>query len=151
MTLLDFFVQNLWVAWLLVSLFCLILELTNGDFFIMSFAVGALGASVSSLFTDSLIIQTIVFAILTVLSVLYVRPLALKYLHRGEDKRVSNTDALIGRVGRVTEPIGADGYGRVQIDGDSWKARMVDGSCAGENVKVRVLSLDSIIITVEKV
>ncbi len=68
--MIDYFAQNLWLAWLLISLLCLLLELTNGDFFIVCFAVGGLFASISSVFTDSLTIQIIVFAITTLLSIL---------------------------------------------------------------------------------
>lgn len=67
--MIDYFAQNLWLAWLLISLLCLLLELTNGDFFIVCFAVGGLFASISSVFTDSLTIQIIVFAITTLLSI----------------------------------------------------------------------------------
>jgi len=38
--MIQYFLENLWLAWLLVSLLCLVLELTNGDFFIMCFAIG---------------------------------------------------------------------------------------------------------------
>ena len=62
----------------------------------------------------------------------------------------SNVDALIGRIGRVTEAIEANGYGRVQIDGDSWKAKTRDGHPVENGMKARVLSIDSIIITVEE-
>lgn len=149
-TMIEYFAQNLWLAWLLVSLVCLILELTNGDFFILCFAVGGLAASITSAITDSLTIQIIVFAIGSLLSIFYVRPVALRWFHKGEDKRASNADALIGRIGRVTEPIESNGYGRVQIDGDSWKARTTDGQPLENGAEARVLSLDSIIITVEK-
>ncbi len=54
-----------------------------------------------------------------------VRPIALKYLHQGTDKRLSNVDALIGREGKVTDTIEAGGYGRVKIDGIlSWIMRL---------------------------
>ena len=148
--MIDYFAQNLWLAWLLISLLCLLLELTNGDFFIVCFAVGGLFASISSVFTDSLTIQIIVFAITTLLSIFFLRPVALRWFHKGEDRRISNVDALIGRIGRVTEAIEANGYGRVQIDGDSWKAKTRDGHPVENGMKARVLSIDSIIITVEE-
>ena len=78
-----------------------------------------------------------------------MRPIALKYLHQGEDHRVSNVEALIGRVGRVTDKIEANGYGRVKVDGDSWKAKSANGAEIRQNTDVRILSIDSVIITVE--
>lgn len=78
-----------------------------------------------------------------------MRPIALKYLHRGEDHRVSNVEALIGREGRVTDKIEANGYGRVKVDGDSWKAKSANGAEIRQNTDVRILSINSVIITVE--
>ena len=148
--MIDYMIQNLWLAWLLAGIVCLILEMMNNDFFIMCFAIGSFCASVASLMIDSIVVQVIVFAIFTLLSIFYVRPIALKYLHKGEDQRLSNADALIGREGKVTDTIETGGYGRVKIDGDSWKAKSIDGQEIGVGDDVRILRLDSIIVTVER-
>ena len=149
-TMIDYLIQNLWLSWLLVGLVCLILEMMNGDFYIMCFAIGSFCASLASGFTDSVVVQVLVFVVFTVLSIFLVRPIALKYLHKGADNRLSNVDALIGREGKVTDTIEAGGYGRVKIDGDSWKAKSVDGAEIVQGVAVRILRLDSIIATVER-
>ena len=73
-----------------------------------------------------------------------------RYLHNGEDKRVSNADALLGRKGRVVETVKADSFGRVQIDGDVWKAVTNDPQDIPEGSTVRVISRESTIITVER-
>ena len=39
---------------------------------------------------------------------------------------------------------------QVQIDGDSWKAKTRDGHPVENGMKARVLSIDSIIITIEE-
>lgn len=149
--MINYFAENLWLTWLLVSLVCLVLELTNGDFFVLCFAIGGLAGVLVSLVTDSLVGQIVVFSIVSLLSIFFVRPIALRYFHRGGDSRASNADALIGRIGRVTESIEPDGYGRVQIDGDSWKARCTGEQCIETGRQVRVLGIDSIIITVAAV
>ena len=43
-------------------------------------------------------------------------------------KRLSNVDALIGRVGVVIEDIKGESNGYVKIDGDEWRAVSCD-SC----------------------
>lgn len=149
MTMIEYFSQNLWLAWMLVSILCLVLELTNGDFFIMCFAIGGVAAGIVSAFTDSLAVQIIVFSIATLLSIFFVRPVAVKYFHKGGENRVSNAEAVIGRVGKVTERIEAGGYGRVKIDGDYWKAVANTREAIEEGMAVRVLKMDSIIVTVE--
>ena len=147
--MIEYLVQNLWLSWLLVGIICLILEIMNGDFFIMCFAIGGFCASVVAAFTDSIALQVIFFVLFTLLSIFFVRPIALKYLHQGEDHRVSNVEALIGREGRVTDKIEANGYGRVKVDGDSWKAKSANGAEIRQNTDVRILSINSVIITVE--
>ncbi|AWX06593.1 NfeD family protein [Prevotella intermedia] len=148
--MIQYFLENLWLAWLLVSLLCLVLELTNGDFFIMCFAIGGVAAAIVSAFSDSFTLQVIVFAVVSALSIFFVRPFALKYLHKNKDNRVSNADAIIGRIGKVTEPIAANGYGRVKVDGDSWKAVAANNLAIEEGTTVRIVALNSIIVTVER-
>ena len=147
----DYFMQHLWQLWALLSLICLILELTNGDLYILCFSVGALFAVFAALLGVSGWIQTLVFAIFSLLCLFFVRPVALRWLHKGEDGRLSNADALVGRIGKVSETIATDGYGRVAIDGDDWKATSVGGFEIKQGERVRVVSIDSIIITVEPV
>lgn len=148
--MIQYFLENLWLVWLLVSLLCLVLELTNGDFFIMCFAVGGVAAAIVSAFSDSFTLQVIVFAVVSALSIFFVRPFALKYLHKNKDNRVSNADAIIGRTGKVTESIAANGHGRVKVDGDSWKAVTANNLAIEEGTTVRIVALNSIIVTVER-
>ena len=57
--MIDYLIQNLWLTWLLVGLVCLILEMMNGDFYIMCFAIGSFCASLASAFTDSIVVHVI--------------------------------------------------------------------------------------------
>lgn len=145
--MLAYLAANLWQVWAVVAVLGLILELSSGDFFIICFAIGAVGAAVVSPFAG-LYVQLIVFAVVTSLSIFQVRPFALRYLHRGEEHRTSNADALIGQTGMVSETIKADGFGRVAIAGDSWKAVAEGHEEIAAGTRVRVLSRESTIITV---
>ena len=145
----EYFMQHLWQAWALVALICMILELTNGDLYILCFAIGAVCGGIASLFTDSLVAQIVIFAVCSLLSVIFIRPVAVRWLHKGEEDRVSNADALMGRIGRVSQTIEAGGYGRVAIDGDDWKAESADGTAIPEGEKVVVVARESIILTVK--
>ena len=132
-----------------IAVLCLILELTAGDFFIICFSIGAVFAAACAAMGGNFYWQMIVFAALTLVSLFLVRPFALRYLHRNEEQRVSNADALIGRKGRVVETIEKGGFGRVAIDGDVWKAVAINDEKIPEGTSVRVVSRESIIITVE--
>ena len=147
--MLQYLSENFWLVWTLISILCLILELTNGDFFIICFSIGGLFAAVAAAIGVNGFWQIGIFALFSLLSIFFVRPTALRYLHRNKE-RVSNADAIIGREGVVSEAIEAGGYGRVAIDGDDWKALSSDGGAIEKGEKVVVKSRDSIIITVER-
>ena len=146
--MIEYFQNNLWQLWTLVGILCLILELTSGDFFIMCFSIGAFVTAIVAAFVPSFTVQVIVFAVASLLCLLFVRPLALKYFHRKDPDRPSNADAMVGRRGVVTEKIEAGGYGRVKIDGDSWKAQSSISSDINKGTRVEVAAIDSVIITV---
>ena len=147
--MIDYLIANMWQVWAVIAVVCLILELSSGDFFIICFSIGAVFSIVAAVFGLGIYWQLFIFAIFSLLSVLFVRPVALRYLHKNDPNKPSNADALIGRRGRVVETIEAGGFGRVAIDGDVWKAI----SHATEDIPVgtfvRVVDRESIIITVE--
>ena len=146
--MLDYISQNLWQLWAAVAFICLILELTSGDFFIMCFAIGAAVTAAVSPFT-SFYVQLAVLAVVSVVCLFTVRPVALRWFHKNDPNRASNADALLGREGRVKETIEADGYGRVAIDGDVWKAKSANKAAIPAGTNVKVVARESTIIIVE--
>ena len=149
--MIEYLAQNLWQVWAIVAIVCLILELMAGDCFIICFSVGALVAAIAAAIGLNGYWQLFVFALFTIISLFWFRPLARRYLHKGEDNRVSNADALLGRQGRVVETVEADGFGRVQIDGDIWKAVTNENQSIPTGTNVYVIGRESTIITVETI
>ena len=147
--MIEYLAQHLWQMWAAVAVVCLILELTAGDFFIICFSIGAFFAAIAAALGMGIYVQLLTFAVFTLISLFWVRPFAQRYLHKGEDNRVSNADALLGRQGRVVETVKSDGFGRVQIDGDIWKAVTNETADIPEGANVRVVGRESTIITVE--
>jgi len=148
--MLEYLLQNMWQVWAVIAVVSLILELSSGDFFIICFSIGAVFAIISAVIGLSIYWQILLFAIFTLLSVVFFRPVALRWLHKNEPNKRTNADALIGRTGRVTEAIPAGGNGYVQIDGDLWKAVSTGEDIAIDST-VRVVGRQSTIITVETV
>ena len=149
MTMIEYLAQHLWQMWAVVAVICLILELTAGDFFIICFSIGAVFAAITAAVGGGIYLQLLMFAVFTLVSLFWVRPFAQRYLHKGEDRRVSNADALLERHGRVVETVKANSFGRVQIDGDIWKAVTNESTDIPEGTNVRVIGRESTIITVE--
>ena len=145
--MIEYILQNMWQVWAVVAVVCLILELSSGDFFIICFSIGAVFAVVGAALGLSVYWQLFGFAVFSLLSIFFVRPVALRYLHKNEPNRASNADALLGRIGKVTEAVKEGSNGYVQIDGDLWKA--VSNMDIPVGTSVRVIGRESTIITVE--
>ncbi len=148
--MLEYLLANMWQLWAVLAVLGLILELTSGDFFIMCIAIGAAGSAIVAPFAG-IYVQLAVFAVVTLFSLFWVRPIVLRYFHHNDDQRVSNADALIGREGRITMTIQARGYGYVAIDGDRWKAVSANDEEIVEGTLVKIVSRESTIVTVERV
>ena len=149
--MIEYLAQHLWQMWAIVAVVCLIMELMAGDFFIICFSIGAVFAAITAAVGGGIYLQLLMFAVFTLISLFWIRPFAQRYLHKGEDNRVSNADALLDRHGRVVETVKADGFGRVQIDGDIWKAVTNETTDIPEGSNVRVIGRESTIITVETI
>ena len=148
--MIEFISQHVWQSWAVIAVVCLILELMAGDFFIICFSIGAFFAAITAAFGGGTWLQLAAFALFSLVCLFWLRPFAKRYLHKGEDPRISNADALIGQVGTVSEAIVAGGFGRVDIGGDNWKAVGTGEENIPQGTRVRVVGRESIIITVEK-
>lgn len=149
--MIDYFVSNLWSLWLSLSIICMIIEVNSGDFYVTCFAIGALGALVSSLFPVPLWLQVLVWVACAMLSIYFIRPSLVKKFHGEGKERASNADALIGRRGTVIEEIKADGHGYVKVDGDEWRSVSADSTSIPVGTMVEIVNRDSIIMTVKPV
>ena len=148
--MIEYLSANMWQIWAVLAVLGLILELTSGDFFIICFSIGGVAAVVTAVLGLGFYWQLGVFAAVSLFSLLMVRPPMLRYLHRNDENRVSNADALLGRKGRVSETIPASGFGYVAIDGDQWRAVAPCDEEISAGTRVKVIGRESIIITVEK-
>lgn len=147
--MIEYLSQHMWQLWAVIAVICLILELTSGDLFIICFSAGAVVAAIMAALGLNGYFQLAAFALSTLVILFWVRPLAKRYLRQDEEGRMSNADALLWRQGRVVETIKAGGYGRVQIDGDIWKAITLGDNDIPEGSNVTVIDRKSTIITVE--
>lgn len=142
--------MEIWHVWVIVALFFFVLEIFTNGFAVACFSIGAVAAAVASGLGLSLLWQLLIFAVLSIVALVTVRPLVMKLFYKKDEVCKTNGDALIGREGRVSEEIDpVSGKGRVAIDGDDWKAVSCDGSVIAKGTMVEVISRDSVIITVK--
>ena len=91
------------------------------------------------------------FAVVTLLAFVLVRPVVLKLFHNKSKEVLTNIDALVGKMAIVSEEIKPVVGGRVKVDGDDWKAVTADGSPVEVGKVVLILKVDSVILTVKTI
>ena len=133
-------------SWLILFVILIILELCTINLTTIWFAFGALLAYVTSLFFDNVLIQTTVFLVVSVATLIFTRPIVKKYLLKKPSR--TNADMLIGKVGIVTKEIVKDNVGEVKIDGKYWSAK--SNKKIKEGSKVEILPIEGVKLIVEK-
>ncbi|MDX1285025.1 MAG: NfeD family protein, partial [Draconibacterium sp.] len=102
-----------------------------------------------SLFGGSIAVQLVLFIIGTTAGFIGIKPLMKKYAYRKKALK-TNASGLIGRIGKVIEEINEDNSsGCVAIDGDQWKSITLKNDVIPVGEKVRVINIESIVLTVE--
>lgn len=113
------------LIWLVAGVLLAIAELFTLDFVLIMFAVGAFAAAAVGLLDVPLPIEALIFAGVSALGLMAVRPAIKKRLHRGAERAVMGVDAIEGAEATVIEQV-AEGRGMVKIGGELWSARPYD-------------------------
>jgi membrane protein implicated in regulation of membrane protease activity len=123
------------VYWLTAVFMCIIFEMGHPSlFFFLSFSLGAFMAALSTLATEVVIIQGIVFVVGSLLSLGVLRWWATHTVQRNHYR--SNMDGLIGKKALVVQVINPPEAGNVKIQGDIWLARCQQPIEAGMEVEI---------------
>ena len=118
--------MNYLVFWLILLIACIAIELLTMGLTTIWFACGAAVAAVIAGFAPgNLLLQVIAFAVVSIVVLLTVRPIAVKYFNR--DRTRTNIESMIGRQGIVTAEIdNIQGCGQISVGGMDWSARSVE-------------------------
>lgn len=127
----DALVNNPWILWLIVMLVLAAIEMLTLDFLFLMMSIAALVTAGASLALDSFTAQVVLFALVSVLLIFLIRPIALRRLNRSTPTTRSNTDRLIGLRCMVLEPV-SQHSGLVRLEGDIWTARTATANALPE-------------------
>lgn len=138
------------ILWLVLFAGLITLEFSTTQFICIWFAGGALAAFICTLLDLSVIIQTIVFVLVSALLLIFTKKFVNKLRSKPNEK--TNTEALIGQSAIVTETISnLDSKGSVKIRGLEWSARSSDGSEIEADSYVTVKEIDGVKLIVDKI
>lgn len=135
-------------VWLVLLILFVMMEASSVTLVSLWFAAGALVAVVAALLGASLMVQTVLFVLVSVVLLALLRPILKKYVVPKIQK--TNVDALVGQECTVTEDIdNLAACGRVKVGGMSWSARSAAGEhiSAGTVVKIEAVQGVKLLVT----
>lgn len=138
------------ITWLILLAVLLVIEAITTGLTTVWFAGGALVAAVASNFGAGLVAQLVLFLGVSLILLIFTRPLAVRYMSRGMEK--TNVNSLEGKKAVVTQEINNLAQkGQVRIGDIEWKARSSeDGIIIPENAVVEIESVSGVKLIVHE-
>ena len=137
------------IIWLVLAVVMAAVEAATVQLVSIWFVIGSVAACVTSLFTDNILIQVIVFVAVTALALIITRPIVKKM--RSKAPEPTNSDRYIGKEGVVITTIdNTAARGQVRVGSSAWTARSEDDSVISEGAKVTVTAIEGVKLIVKQ-
>lgn len=137
------------IYWLIIFLVLLVIEIFTLGLTTIWFAIGAIAAFIASLFGAGLIVQIVLFIVISIITLLLTRPLAVKYL--GKNTIKTNVEEIIGKTAVVTKTIiDSNSAGEVKLNGEIWMAKSENGERIEEDTAVEIVAVNGVKLIVKK-
>lgn len=137
-----------WI-WFVVAGLLLVAEMLVVHLLFASLALAALAAGVSNLLGAPLAIQGVSFALFALISLVGIRPIALRHMKKQSQDGSTNVDALLGATAFTTTDVDQLG-GQVKLSGEIWSAHTM-GEKISSGEKVQVVAIDGATARVKKI
>ncbi len=139
------------IVWLVILVVLILIELATMGLTTVWFAGGALVAALIAVFNGPLWAQIGAFVVVSLLLLIFTRPIAMKYFN--VDRTKTNTESLIGKQAIVTERIdNLKSQGSVIVNGLQWTARSLQhNQDIQEGAVVEIRDIQGVKLIVEPV
>ena len=147
-----FSVIDPWIMlWLIIAIVFIGVELGTVTLTSIWFAAGAIAAMIVAMCNGSLVIQLIVFIVVTLALLFATRPWAKKFVNA--KKTSTNADRAVGQEVRVMERVSnLDQTGMAVVNGQEWTVRAEDDKTIIEQGElVRIVRISGVKLIVERV
>ena len=126
------------MIWLLIAIVLVVIEAVTVGLFTIWFAVGSVVAMFAALLSAELWLQIVLFSAVSILMLIFTKPLVKKRLMVKEEK--TNADRIIAKEATVTEAIEPNAAtGQVKVMGQVWSAKAELPIAVGEKVVVTAI------------
>lgn len=138
------------IMWLILLVVLVVIELITMGLTTIWFAGGALAAALISIPGTPVVLQVIVFLLVSLALLFFTRPIAVKYFN--QDRVRTNIEGMIGKQAIVISEINnIEGTGQVNTGGMEWSARSsYNNIVLPVGVVVVVLGVDGVKLIVEE-
>jgi membrane protein implicated in regulation of membrane protease activity len=143
--------QYAWILWIVLGVILIIAETFTLGFVLFWFGIGAIAAALVGLLGFGVVMQFLVFAIVSIALTVLSRTIFAKYYSHGDNDAIkTGIDSLPGQIGTVTiASKGALKEGAVKVYGSTWTAFPEAGEeplAEGEKVEVSRVQGSSIYV-----
>ena len=135
--------------WLIASVLLFAVEAITTTLVSIWFALGAAGAMIAAFCGADVLVQWIIFIAVSAILLIFTRKAAKKWLFPKIEK--TNSEGLVGEAGLVVEEIdNIASKGRVEIMGQSWKAKSEGGEKIAVGNKVVIKEIKGVTLIVSE-
>ncbi len=140
---------NMLFIWLVLLIGFIVIELLTMGLTTIWFAAGSLIAVLAAALHAPVVVQVLLFVVVSIVLLFFTRPLAVKYFNK--DRIRTNVESLIGRQAIVTSDINnLEGIGQVTVGGQEWSARSKEeGKTISVGTVVVVCAINGVKLIVE--
>lgn len=132
--------EALW--WFVIAAVFLLAEFGHRAFYALFVGLGAIVAAVLAIAGVAVVVQIPAFAAAAVLGLLFLRPTIVKAMSSGQYRLISGIQGHVGHEAIVAETTGDAAHpGRIEIEGELWKAVSQDGKPIPAGTVVMILDL----------
>lgn len=137
------------ICWLIALVALAVLEGVTVTLVSLWFALGALAALITSFFVDNIWVQFAVFLVVSLATLLVIRPLTRRYVTPSQV--AINADRAVGAEGIVIQAIdNRKAQGQVTVSGAVWTARSESEEVIPQGAQVRVLRIEGVKLIVTR-
>ncbi len=139
----------LWEIFAIAGLVFLILEMLVPSMFFLNLAIAGFITAIVAVWITNWITLIILFTILSILSIVFLRPILIKN-KKDKENETGMEGKYIGKIVKVIEPIDKSS-GAITIYDERWNARANVDEPIPAGSEVKIIKYDSLVLTVEKI
>ena len=137
------------IVWTAAIILFGVVEAATAGLVSIWFVAGALVALIAAFVDASLVVQIILFLVVSAAALALTRPMLRKITNANAVP--TNADRVLGEMAKVTETIdNENSVGAVYVDGKTWSARSTDDSIIPAGSRVYIESMQGVKLLVKK-